>query len=110
MFILSSFQGGIVVHLYDEELSVALFYVHPIQSFTDSPCRMLSQIYYLWRHLIRGHALHVAIDDMAVDRGLDLEGLRGYDIPAGVKQLAIDHPHPPVEPALDVLLNHNPVG
>jgi len=46
---------------------------------------------------------------MAIHRCLDLEGLRGNDVPAGIEQLAADHPHPPVEPALDILLHHNPV-
>ena len=109
MLILATFQGRIIIDLNDIELSVALFYVHTVHSFAYGIAGLFSEIDDLRRDLIGRHALHIAIYDMAIDRSLDLEGLGGYDIPAGVEQLAIDSAHSPVEPALDVLLNHNPV-
>ena len=57
-----------------------------------------------------GHALHTAVDDMAVYRCLDLEGHRGDRVLAGVQELSAKHADPPVVRALHELLDDDPVG
>ena len=109
MLILATFQGGVIINLNNIELSVALLYVHAVQSFADGFASLFSEIDNPWWHLIGRHALHIAIDNMAIDGSLDLEGLGGDDVSAGVEQLSVYGAHSPVEPALDVLLNYDPI-
>ncbi len=85
MGILSSIQGRVIIDLNDVELSVALFDVHTIHSFANGVACLASQLNNTRRDLIGRYTFHIAVDDMAVYRSLDLESLRGDDVATGIE-------------------------
>src|SRR5512137_2497993 len=107
--IFPAFDRWSIIHLNDICVAICIFYVDSVESPPDcirclnpKPDNMGGDLFWLY-------TFNPAVDKMPVDRGLDFERVRGYGILACIEQFPIQYPYAPVIPALDKLLDDNPV-
>src|SRR5208337_2959803 len=70
--ILPAFERGVVVHLNNVRVAIIIFYVHAVQATPDRVRRIDAQPDDMRGHGLFRNALDPAIDEVPVDRGLDL--------------------------------------
>ena len=86
--ILTAFDGGIIIHLYNIGISIRIFYINSIESPADCIRSLNTEPDDLLGDIIPGNTFNPAVDQMPIDRCLDFERIGWYTC----RHRAVSHP------------------
>src|SRR5512145_2658210 len=92
--ILAALDGRVVVDLDDTRVPVIVLDIHTIEPVADGIGSIDAELPDMGRDLVLRHALYAAVHNVAIDRGLDLEGNRRDRVLAGIQEFPVEDADP----------------